>query len=685
MYLGQNDGTVDFIHQHKRCAQQNSSNNKLLNSVQYRPRSAQHKRNYSKHRKNRFNGIFQIQTVGTMSDHEDNISGKTPEDNSVTISSTSSNSSVTSETITTTTATTSTIGVYEMSPAEANNTFGEDGTCFFVVANVPQQRSRVVSSFIEERIPQCSTALLSPPQPIQSSPCRRSHNKDFVMNGCCTTSDDLCVVTMTNEHSVSSGVGSVESSELDSPNPSTVSSSSNSTVLFLEDTSDNNIDIKTCHRSEAKNTNIRFAQPSRFQNCTCNPSNILTKIVNQNGTSRCDDCTANRRESTPTKTELFRNKDDRRESGFSSMNSSLLRCSPNTEEEKDSIVIPNSTLSKTDVFLRRGDSRRESSFSSMNSSILRSSPTKINSSFTKRNSSSPTDDATRQSPPTSKKDEDKEILLCRIKADLYDPLKEENILKLRQTLNESGCHSFTEQITKSECWTPAFISPSTITAAAKPPYKSALKKSRRVTLIEEIKARHAARSVETAKRETRSVCPLARSELVKVIQQVRQCLRFTPIKLESRALIFKCQFQVHQKIKLKRYPVPSSAYWKEVDATTGQDIVPNSSSSKERLEITKSLSCKVMKEAAGKGDIKRILNLINSNTCAHQKPSHCQAMPAFHNALQKEHFRTAILLLEAGTDIKLYTEQRIREYNRMMDVVDRNRHAFPHYKRDLFQ
>ena len=83
-----------------------------------------------------------------------------------------------------------------------------------------------------------------------------------------------------------------------------------------------------------------------------------------------------------------------------------------------------------------------------------------------------------------------------------------------------------------------------------------------------------------------------------------------------------------------------------------------------------------MKEAAGKGDIKRILNLMNSNECTHKNSSKCQTMPAFHNALQKEHFRTAILLLEAGTDLELYTEQRINEYNEMLEVVDRNRHAF---------
>lgn len=218
-----------------------------------------------------------------------------------------------------------------------------------------------------------------------------------------------------------------------------------------------------------------------------------------------------------------------------------------------------------------------------------------------------------------------------------------------------------------------------------------------MAVVVEIQARHALKNKTLeaeAKREARVVCQLKRNELVKVIQQVRQCLRFTPcasIKLlESRRTYFKCQFQIHQKIKLKRFPVlphllastssssSSSSYWKNKDS--GLDNIDSSSLLKERLELVDSLSCKAMKEAAGKGDIKRILNLMNSNNCTHNNSNQCQTMPAFHNALKKEHFRTAILLLEAGTDLELYTEQRINEYNEMLEVVDRNRHAFNQHK-----
>ena len=563
--------------------------------------------------------------------------------------------------------TNTTIGIYELSANEAKETFGEDGACFFVVANIPQKRSRVVSAFIEENIPQCSTALSSPQQPLPSRNEIPSPTciDTFVMN--CTTTDDFCSLShtadalcvMTNEHSVSSGVGSVESSELNSPNPSATAlstfstNSSNSTTLLFE-----NHNNQMCDRKiNNNNNNETFLNPTFHKDNSYTSSNVNSSTTT-NGNAHndsgcvigCDDLNKDRQRVLVVADDLL----------------NVSNCTVVTEFDTTTT--------------HSSDSRRESGISSMNSSSLLhcSTPPKTTCSPHQQHSTIAPPLSTNR--PLSTVDIDKEVLLCRIKRDLYDPCKEEQMLNLRQILHDSGCGTFTEQIAKCD-WTPLLSRNNKGTVVHHPYIKGVLKKTR-MTLLEEIQARHALKkkTVEaTAKRETRVVCSLKRKELVKVIQQVRQCLRFAPcssVKLLERPF-FKCQFQIHQKIKLKRFSLPPSSC-KEVVGHFDQDNVDSSSSLIERLELAESLSCKSMKEAAGKGDIKKILSLMNSNECTHKKSDRCQKMPAFHDALRKEHFRTAILLLEAGTDMKLYTEQRINEFNEMMDVVDRNRHAFTH-------
>ena len=635
-------------------------------------RSNQHKNNYKKHRKNRFNGIFQIMT--------------SPDNDSSSTSGASENDALLSHS---NILDASTIGIYELSAREA---FGEDGACFFVVANVPQQRSRVVSSFIEDSIPQCSTTLLPPIQPstpLTSSPSSLSvvpicMDSSFILNH--TETGDLRVMTTGNneQHSVSSGVGSVASSELDSPNPSTVSSSSSSstnsshsTTLLLVDNQDgdggdggsNNSGLASYREdnslisSEAttlestpyhkNNSPSSYCKDNLYDGAYNVKRETSSSFINNSDTNDSG-CVVSFDDSLQHNTKNIR--DSRRESGISSINSSsFLHTDPETSTTSSSLPI-----------------------------LLRTSPTTTATSLAS---------SMNNRPSSSIIDSDKEILLDRVKRDLFDPTKEQQMYHLKQILSESGCNTFTEQIVKSD-WTPIQSRDSNNNQITTKPYiKSVLKKTR-MTLLEEIQARHALKNKTLeaeAKREARVVCQLKRNELVKVIQQVRQCLRFTPcasIKLLERRPYFKCQFQIHQKIKLKRFPAShqlattsssssSSSYWKNKNKDSGLDNIDSSSSLlKERLELADSLSCKAMKEAAGKGDIKRILNLMNSNECTHKNSSKCQTMPAFHNALQKEHFRTAILLLEAGTDLELYTEQRINEYNEMLEVVDRNRHAF---------
>ena len=40
---------------------------------------------------------------------------------------------------------------------------------------------------------------------------------------------------------------------------------------------------------------------------------------------------------------------------------------------------------------------------------------------------------------------------------------------------------------------------------------------------------------------------------------------------------------------------------------------------------------------------------------------------------KNKHYRTAILLLESGTDVKEYTQQRINEYRETVKIINRNK------------
>eukprot|EP00111_Clytia_hemisphaerica_P003849 TCONS_00011047-protein len=272
----------------------------------------------------------------------------------------------------------------------------------------------------------------------------------------------------------------------------------------------------------------------------------------------------------------------------------------------------------------------------------------MNSSIAQSPLLSPTQFSMQTSQQEKQTDQTKEILLCRIKNQLYDPKKEELLEHLKRILSDSEFESFTEQTSDKSEWKPLETDENRIML----PMRSALKKTK-LTLLEEIQAKHALKRME-ARQETRTVCPLTRSEIVKIIHQVRSCLRFTQKP-------FQYKFQVHRKIKLKAFP----PFDKE---TTEKDW--------EREKVHLTLCCKKMKDASGKGDIKRILNLLNTNSCQHVNGSECLKMPAFHDAFQKQHYRTAILLLEAGTDLQKYTEQRISEFHRMQEIVQKNKKDF---------
>ena len=482
-------------------------------SLSHQQRSHHHKRKYNRYKNNRVNGIFQIS--------HGEIKGSTVNKN--------------------------TIGIVELSPPGAKQTFGEEGTCFFVVANVPRQQARVISPYSEGK----DRLTISYPGLSKRTNLGRIHVE-------------------THEPSISSGVGSGESSELDSPNPPSMNRGG--------------LEMNGCHRSSKQSTFLH-------NNCSCSSPNDQQSYMTRTR--------LNTSSSTAT-----------RDSGNSSINSPGLS-SPGLTSPLHSSHHPQLALP---------------------------CPTPCSHS------------------QCQNKELEKELLLLNIKRGLYDTKKEDIIKDLKTLLRHSGYDTFNEQSAHFD-WTPL--------SREKLPTKGLLKKPK-MSLLEEIQAKHAARDVVHAKQETRLVGPLKRSEVVKIIQQVRHCLSYAKAQFEKP---FKYQFQIHRKIQLKTFPsfIDDDDYDDDDDAVdaTEQNSVTNSN-----------LHCKQLKSAAGKGDVGKVLTLLNTNQCAHSRDDCWDEWPAFHTAFQKEHFRTAILLLEAGTDLNKYTEQRIQEYNNMMDVVNRNANIY---------
>jgi len=470
----------------------------------YQPRSHHQKRKYNRYKNNRVNGIFQ------MSYSE--IEGPAVANN--------------------------TIGIVEVSSSGAKQTFGEEGTCYFVVANAPQQQTRVISPYTEGKNTRLTPTLTtSYPGHLKRTNFGHIHVE-------------------THELSISSGVGSGESSELDSPNPLNMSERS----LY----------VTSCHETQKRSSYI--------YNCSCaspNSQQFYTTRTRLNTSS-----------STAT-----------RDSGICSISSPGLT-SPDLISSLHSTHHPHYPL--------------------------------------------PCPEPCSHS-QCQNKEHAKELLLLNIKRGLHDSKKEDVMEDLKTLLRHSGYETFKEQSTHFD-WTPL--------SREKLPMKGVLKKPK-MSLLEEIQARHAARDVANAKQETRLVCPLRRSEIVKIIQQVRHCLRYTKAQFEKP---FQYQFQVHRKIRLKTFPPFTDDG--EANVIEQQQVV--------------NFHCKQIKMAAGKGNVKKVLNLLNSNQCTHSQEACSDEWSAFHTAFQKKHFRTAILLLEAGTDLKEYTELRVKDYNDMMDVVSRN-------------
>ena len=323
-------------------------------------------------------------------------------------------------------------------------------------------------------------------------------------------------------------------------------------------------------------------------------------------------------------------------------------------------------------------------------------------------------------------DKEKEYLLRQIKGRLFDPQKELLMIELKNLLEKSKLNAFTEDNFNVKTWKPIFPKKSTYPKGVlkngffEPP-KLCSKKSKRAP--------------ERSRRNNK--LHFKKSETIETILQVRKCLdiignvtslknnvqRHKKIKLKSykvqqknnkqtRCQQTRCQqknlltdtndlddtdtndidnivatsnvqniddiFCSQQSKKNSRcFPVFKPAQkpsHKIISASTiskQQNEAPNAVVAKTKQLDVKSKPS-LLHSAAQKGNIKDILKLMESSEFdVNEKDSN--DWPAMHHAIQNKHYRTAILLLESGTDVKEYTQQRINEYRETVKIINRNK------------
>ena len=95
-------------------------------------------------------------------------------------------------------------------------------------------------------------------------------------------------------------------------------------------------------------------------------------------------------------------------------------------------------------------------------------------------------------------------------------------------------------------------------------------------------------------------------EIVEIIKQVRQCLEITRQQRVRETSPLECKFQVHRKIKLKSFSFKGTRSNKELTKT------PTTQNNKPRKKDGGSSSDPIkFQDAAGRGDIKEILQILN--------------------------------------------------------------------------
>ncbi|XP_057308361.1 uncharacterized protein LOC130646215 isoform X2 [Hydractinia symbiolongicarpus] len=183
--------------------------------------------------------------------------------------------------------------------------------------------------------------------------------------------------------------------------------------------------------------------------------------------------------------------------------------------------------------------------------------------------------------------------------------------------------------------------------------------------------------------------PVSGKEVVDIILQVRQCLHIVQ-KLKQGPE--KNKIKIYQKVKLKSYQStlnkdlsnnlqtrkrPSldkfQDFRKEKNSLTEADTncFPCNRKQKSKQTVPHNAPS-LLNTSAKKGDIKKILELMQANQMdVNQKDSN--GWPAIHHAFKNKHYRTAFLLLEAGANMKEYTNQRIKEYKTTVEILNKNK------------
>lgn len=487
----------------------------------------------------------------------------------------------------------------------AENHF-EDGTCFFLVADRPLT-TKVVATLVENGASKSvvtTVSNLNVPFPLITKTSSRVYGIP-IHDDCtrCGDSPTTEIHVSTKECSISSGVGSGESSELDSPVPRT-SNTNNRPMIYTRS-------LLTSKKQQ------QLQQPPSLYSVMENNKGRKTKSQSTQTDKSMHSSNTSMRLHKPRSSLNSSLNSSRRDSGFSSPSS------PNFVNDSSKSFLKTTTATKPCLHCAGRSSRGR---------------THHNINY------------------------EKEALLANIKRHMYDPEKEIYMQEIKQFLRNTGQQTFAKQSSSSP-WRP-------IKQLHSAPLRGVLKYNPS-KLLEEIQTRHNMKALERARKERSMLCPLKRSEVVDIIKQVQKCLAITQQQKSRTNPPLQCKFQIHRKIKLKSFQ-----YSEENNVSCARIGNKNSKDVARRASLGYSMHLdyfsKQLQQAASCGDIKRILEVINSNPTV-LEDTQGRGLPAFHYAFKKQHYRTAMLLFEAGTNLEVYTEQRVQEYQQMMEIIGRNK------------
>ena len=255
----------------------------------------------------------------------------------------------------------------------------------------------------------------------------------------------------------------------------------------------------------------------------------------------------------------------------------------------------------------------------------------------------------------------KEVLIKTIKKSLFNYDKEVLLIQLKRKLYESKHKNFSSNETFLTNWMPI----------KQKPIKSSLKSEKHGN--QELMSHLSLNGMQ-------KMLPYTTSKTAKIITQIRQCIQI--INSSFPKFVYKSfpntNFQLHRKIRLRSFSLGNiskernyspriAELMEQQKKRSGNKITKtiNNKNKEEKIHQSKKL-CNL----SSQGNIKEILNTLKEKSCDVNIKDK-DGYPALHQAFLNNHFRTAILLLESGTDLEEYTNKRIKEYNKLFKMYSK--------------